>query len=264
MGSRSTATNKRREPASPTLAACRLSLLALLFLACVGPHLAARLVAGRSSWPRRFLAGAAAICGVRSTLCGDAPGPHTLLLSNHLSWLDILVLGGRTGCAFVSKDNLGHGFIHWLADQNHTVYVRREDKRAGRAQALALVRALEGPHPVALFPEGTTGPGDRLLPFRSPLLAALNDTDRSIAVRPVAIDYGDHMTDIAWHGESARANVARVLGRRGGIGATVHLLDPIQPADRKTMAATAHRAIASRLALDSSAAPLYARTDDQS
>ena len=62
----------------------------------------------------------------------------------------------------MSKDNLGHGVIHWLADQNATLYVRREERRNSKAQALTIAKALEGEQPLTLFPEGTTGPGDQL------------------------------------------------------------------------------------------------------
>ncbi len=115
---------------------------------------------------------------------------HTLLVANHVSWLDILVLGGATGCAFVSKDELGHPFIHWLADQNATVYVKRSARKGAKDQAVAIARALEGDKPVALFPEGTTGPGTHLLPFRSTLLEAANFAAKDVAIRPVALDYG--------------------------------------------------------------------------
>ena len=82
-----------------------------------------------------------------------------LLVANHLSWFDIVVLGGATGCAFVAKDELGHPFIHWLADQNHTVYVKRTHRKGAKDQAIATAAALERDQPVALFAEGTTGPG---------------------------------------------------------------------------------------------------------
>src|SRR6476659_4893322 len=103
----------------------RIGGLFLLF-AIMGPlHVLTKLLLGRSSWPPRFLACAAWIAGARVRLKGEPIRGHTLLVSNHVSWLAILVIGGATRCAFVSKDSLGHSFIHWLADQNHTVYVKR-------------------------------------------------------------------------------------------------------------------------------------------
>ena len=93
---------------------------------CAPLHIAARScsrpLALAAALPRPRPAGSSA----RASAVEGAPvRPHTLLVANHTSWLDILVLGGATGCAFVSKDELGHGFIHWLADQNATVYVKR-------------------------------------------------------------------------------------------------------------------------------------------
>ena len=124
---------------------------------------------GRSLWPPRFLAAAAWIVGARVRVVGEPIRPHTLLICNHVSWLDILVLGGATGCAFVSKDTLGHSLVHWLADQNQTLYIHRGRRSTTADQASAIAAALDRPQPLALFPEGTTGPGDHLLPFRSSL-----------------------------------------------------------------------------------------------
>ena len=227
--------------------------LVLLFLVCIGPHLLSKALLGRSRWPPRFLAAAAWIVGARARTLGKPLRPHSLLVANHVSWLDILVLAGTTGCAFVSKDELGHGFVHWLADQNHTLYVRRSDRRGSKAQAEAIAHALEGPRPIALFPEGTTGPGDHLLPFRSTLLEAASYAASSVEVRPVAIDYGAAATEVGWHGESGRDNVRRVLGRQGVLPVTVRLLAPLpRQSDRKALAAQARDAIGDALAASSS------------
>ena len=187
-------------------------------------------------------------------MAGKAIQPHTLLVCNHVSWLDILVLGGATGTAFVSKDELGHPLIHWLADQNHTLYIRRSHRRGSADQARAIAAALERPQPVALFPEGTTGPGDRLLPFRSALLAAVAPAPAGVEVRAVGIDYGPAAPEIGWHGERGKDNVLRVLGRKGTLATVVHLLPPLEPTgDRKQLAALAQGRIAAALAASSSA-----------
>src|SRR5690348_1612322 len=162
--SRSTATDKAPAVRMNARAALRIGGLVGLFLV-VGPiHVVTKALLGRSSWPRRFLACAAWIIGARPRVQGAPIRGHTLLISNHVSWLDILVIGGSTGCAFVSKDQLGHPFIHWLADQNATVYVKRTHRKGAKDQANAVAQALEGERPVTIFPEGTTGPGTHLLP----------------------------------------------------------------------------------------------------
>jgi 1-acyl-sn-glycerol-3-phosphate acyltransferase len=224
-------------------------------LAVLAPiHLVTKLVFGRSGWPRRFLAAAAWIVGARVRVEGATIRPHTLLICNHTSWLDILVLAGATGCAFVSKDQLGHPFIHWLADQNATVYVKRSHVKGAKDQAIAIASALEADQPVALFPEGTTGPGTHLLPFRSTLLEAANFAAKDIEIRPVAMDYGPAAAEIGWWEESGRYNVLRLLGRRGTLPVTVRLLAPLgRDGDRKTLAAEAREAIAATLRFKSPA-----------
>jgi 1-acyl-sn-glycerol-3-phosphate acyltransferase len=241
-------------------AAGRAALLALWLAFCLVPHLVLKMLTGHSRWPPRFLAGAAWICGARPTVCGDPVRPHSLLVCNHVSWLDIFTIAGATGCAFVSKDNLGHPLVNWLADQNRTLYVRREHRRGAKDQAIAIAKALDGEQPVGIFPEGTVGPGDRLLPFRPTLLEAVKFARKDIEVRPVAIDYGRHAADISWNVESATENVLRVLGRKGTIPVTVHLLPPLQPTDdRKTLASDAQQAIAQTLASSRASASLYAQ-----
>jgi 1-acyl-sn-glycerol-3-phosphate acyltransferase len=223
-----------------------------LFAVCAPLHLATRALLRRSNWPPRFLAAAGWIIGARVRREGAPIHPHTLLIGNHTSWLDILVLGGGTGCTFVSKDNLGHGFIHWLADQNHTVYVKRTHVRGAKDQALAIAEALERDQPVALFPEGTTGPGAHLLPFRSTLLEAANYAAKDVAIRPVAIDYGAAAPEVGWWEEPGKDNVLRILGRRGTLPVTVRLLPPLdRSSDRKQLTEAARAAIAQSLGLTS-------------
>jgi 1-acyl-sn-glycerol-3-phosphate acyltransferase len=229
-------------------AVLRIAGLVGLFLV-VGPiHILTKLLFRRSRWPRRFLAAAAWIVGLRVKLVGRPAARHTLLVSNHVSWLDIMILGGFVGSALVSKDELGHGLLHWLADQNDTVYVKRSHRKGAKDQAIALAGALEREQPIAVFPEGTTGPGSHLLPFRSTLLEAANFAAKDVEVRPVAIDYGTARSEVAWFHETGRDNVLRILNRKHALRAEVHLLEPLdRSGDRKRLAAEASVAIARTL-----------------
>ena len=209
---------------------------------------------GRSPWPRRFLSGVSRIFGARAHVEGLYPSPHTLLVSNHLSWFDIVVLGGATGCTFVAKDELGHPFIHWLADQNHTVYVKRTQRGAAKDQAIEVARSLERSQPVTIFAEGTTGPGTLLLPFRSALFEAANYASKDVIIRPLALDYGGAATDVSWWEQPAMENVWGLLGRRGTIPVKIRLLDPLdRTLDRKQLAAQAREQIADALGFKSDA-----------
>jgi 1-acyl-sn-glycerol-3-phosphate acyltransferase len=229
-------------------AAARIAGLVLLFLFLAPVHIVTKALLRRSPWPRRFLAAAAWIIGIRVQLRGRKIQAHTLLVPNHTSWLDILVLAASTDCAFVSTDELGHPLMHWLADQNATVYVKRSHRKGAKDQAIALAKALEGEKPVAVFPEGTTGPGTHLLPFRSTLLEAANFAAKDVQIRPVAVDYGPAASAIGWWKESGKANVLRVLGRSGTLPVTGHVLEPLDRAlDRKQLAHAAREAIGDKL-----------------
>jgi lyso-ornithine lipid O-acyltransferase len=207
---------------------------------------------GRSLWPRRFLGAAGWIVGARAQLSGAPIDQHTLLIANHTSWLDILVLGGATNCAFVSKDNLGHGLIHWLADQNATVYVKRSHVKGAKDQATAIARALEGDKPLTLFPEGTTGPGTHILPFRSTLLEAANFAAKDVEIRPLALDYGAARAEIGWWEERGKDNILRILGRHGTLPVMVNVLPSLdRSADRKQLAQEAREQIAGTLGFKS-------------
>ena len=235
-----------------------MAALILLFLACFPLHLIARRGGRQSPWPRRFLGSAARIIGARVTTGGAPIAPHSLLVSNHVTWLDILILGGATGCAFVSKDEVRtHPLFGWLADQNRTIYIRRAERRNAHEQAATVAAALTQPQPLALFPEGTTGDGGTLLPFRSTLLEAVAPAPAGVVVRPVAIDYGAAAPVFGWpRPETGKTNVLRILGHPGTTPVTLRLLDPLPPsADRKAIARTAHQAIGAALAASNPARP---------
>src|SRR5881628_3376541 len=250
--SRSTATTSSPPVRLNARAAVRIAGLAGLFALLAPIHIVSKAALGRSHWPRRFLATAAWIIGARARLKGDPIRGHTLLISNHVSWLDILVLGGATGCTFVSKDDLDHSFVHWLADQNATVYVKRTHRKGAKDQALTIAKALEGDKPVALFPEGTTGPGTHMLPFPSTLLEAANYAAKDVEIRPVAIDYGAARAEVGWWEEPGKDNVLRLLGRRGTLAVTVRVLPQLdRSGDRKQLAEAARESIAKELGFKS-------------
>lgn len=228
----------------------RIAGLFLLFLILAPIHILSKWSLGRSPWPSRFLAAAARICGVRVRVEGHPLEPHTFVVANHTSWLDILILGGFAGTAFVSKSEVQRtALIGWLADQNRTLYIDRAERGDAHRQVQRVAEALAHPQPIAIFPEGTTGDGRHLLPFRSTLLEAVAPPPRNAQVRPVAIDYGDHADVVGWHsGEAGLANVKRVLGHRGTMDVIVRLLHPLPPsADRKALARHARQAIATAL-----------------
>jgi 1-acyl-sn-glycerol-3-phosphate acyltransferase len=223
--------------------AWRALLIVLGLLVCVPLHYLS-LPFGRSRWPRRFLGWVAYAAGMRVRAEGRPLEQSVLFLANHLSWLDIMVLAGASGTAFVAKEEVGQWpVIGWLARLNRSVFVARSARSAVRHQADSLRAALASGLPVALFPEGTTEGGVEILPFRASLVASLFPPIPGVLLQPVALDYGDAAHDIAWVGdEGAFANARRILSRPGTADVLVRFLAPIDPAeagDRKVLAARA-------------------------
>lgn len=176
-----------------------------------------------------------------------------MLLANHVSWIDILALGGASGATFVAHDGIARWpVIGWLAAQNNTIFVARERRGALASQIDAMREAIAGHQPVALFPEGTTSDGQSLLPFKPSLLAVLVPPPRPVMVQPVHIDYGAATEEIAWYGdEGAGANAKRLLRRPGPLDVTLRFLpafDPAECADRKALATRARGSIAQSVA----------------
>jgi len=230
----------------------RIAAIALGLIALLPFHYIWKLARRPSPWPRRFLAWVGRAAGMRLTVVGTPRRSHVLFVSNHLSWLDIMLIAGSSGAAFVAKDEIARWpVIGWLASLNNTIFVARTQRGAVRDQADALRAALERGQPVALFPEGTTEGGAEVLPFRASLLASLFPPLSGVQVQPVALYYGAAAADIAWVGqEPAGANVMRVLSCRGTTPVTIHFLDPIDPAevgDRKQLAAIAHARVVAAL-----------------
>lgn len=228
--------------------AVRLILLVAVLLVMLPLHGLWRLGRLSSPWPRRFLGAVAWIVGARVRVVGEPCRRQVVLLANHLSWLDIPLLAGTTGTGFVAKADLANvPLVGWLCSLNHTVFVSRDDRFGIAGQIERLRGALACDRPVAIFPEGTTGDGGTLLPFKAALLAALDPPPPGLLVQPVRIDYGEATAELAWFGEESGARHARrVLSRRGRFSATLSFLPPFDPRDvrgRKAIAAEARRRI---------------------
>lgn len=221
-----------------------LALAGALFVA-LPVHGAWRLFRLPSPWPRRFLGLCARIVGARARVIGTPLRRDAVILANHLSWIDILLLADSANAVFVAKGELARApLVGWLAGLNDTIFVARGDRMAIGNQ-IAQVRTALGPRPVAIFPEGTTGDGVTLLPFKSALLAALVPPPPGVRVQAVRVDYGDATRDLAWVGdENGAAHALRVLRRRGTFVSTLRFADPFVPTgDRKAISAEARARI---------------------
>ena len=232
----------------------RVAAMVAGFLICVPFHYLWKLLPGRSPWPQLFLGWAGWCSGLRVRTEGTPLTRQVLFVSNHVTWLDILALGGATPAIFVSRDDVeGWPLVGWAAGLNDTIYVARQARREVHGQADRLRRVLGEGRAVALFPEGTTEGGHEVLPFRPSLFSSLFPALDGVRVQPVAIDYGDLAEEIAWVGEEpAGKNAKRVLSRKGTIPVALRFLAPVDPhvaGDRKVLAASARAEVVEALAI---------------
>lgn len=131
------------------------------------------------------------LVGIELALRGTpaAEGP-VLLVANHLSWLDIVVLHASRYCRFVSKSDIKHWpLVGTLAGGAGTLYIERESRRDAHRVVHHMAERLKLGDVLAVFPEGTTGDGTKLKPFHANLLQAAIVTNAP--VQPVALRFVD-------------------------------------------------------------------------
>ncbi len=222
----------------------RLAAILASFAFCVPLHYLWKLFGARSPWPQLFLGFVGRRFGLRVRVEGTSLTRNVLYTPNHVSWLDILAVGGAVPAVFVTKSEL-EGAVLWASTLNDSVYIDRNMRSSVKGQAGDLRDRLAQGRAVCLFPEGTTS-GRLILPFRPSLFASLYPPLPGVMVQPVVLDF-DNIDDAAWIGDEAyELSVTRFLERPGRLDVTIRFLDPIDPAeagDRKKLAALARAAV---------------------
>lgn len=138
-------------------------------------------------WARQMLH----IMGVTLVVRGTPPatGP-VLMVANHISWLDILVIDAAHPARFVSKADVKRWpVLGALITGAGTLYIERESRRDAMRVVHQMAAALAAKDTLAVFPEGTTGDGRELLPFHANLIQAAISTHAPVL--PVALLYRD-------------------------------------------------------------------------
>ncbi|RQP21701.1 1-acyl-sn-glycerol-3-phosphate acyltransferase [Albitalea terrae] len=136
------------------------------------------------------------ILGIGLDASGTPRGPATLVIANHVSWLDILAINAVYPCRFVSKSDVRHWpLIGWLVACGGTLFIERERKRDALRVVHQVADALKKGDTIALFPEGTTSEGHGLLTFHANLLQAAVST--GVPVQPVALRFSDALEPVS-------------------------------------------------------------------
>ncbi|SHG36871.1 1-acyl-sn-glycerol-3-phosphate acyltransferase [Massilia sp. CF038] len=222
-----------------------LAVCALIF-PWAGAGLRARVTA---RWSRDLLG----ICGVQLDQAeGSAALAHAMIVSNHVSWLDIFVINALYPCRFVAKSEIrAWPVLGWLVDKAGTVFIARGNRRELRNIFKGMVQALQAGERVAFFPEGTTALQGQVLPFHANLFEAA--VDAGVAVQPYALRYvdgaGAFHPNVEYVGERTFVQSMMTVLGGGPIKARLTCLAPIAAANahRRDVAKAAHDAIAAAL-----------------
>lgn len=199
---------------------------------------------------------------IQVTVRGRPPaGVPTLVLSNHVSWIDIPVLGSLLPLSFIAKAEVAEWpIIGFYARLQRCIFIDRARKSHTTYVNTEVAHRLAQGDVIVLFPEGTTGDGNRLLPFRSALVGAARTAlaEPSLArihLQPLAIAYvrrnGLPVTRrerpaIAWYGDMNLVPHLAAFLREGAVDVLVQWGEPIPfdaASNRKSATAAAERAV---------------------
>ncbi len=146
-------------------------------------------------WALQFLA----LWGIHLKVLGQPVvcGP-ALMVANHISWLDILVIHAARHCRFVSKSDVRDWpLVGTLATGAGTLFIERTRRKDALRMVKDMADAMRNGDVVAIFPEGTTSDGRELLPFHANLIQAAIQADAP--VQPLSIQFKDAQTgQISW------------------------------------------------------------------
>lgn len=161
----------------------------------------------RNQWMMKWSRNVSASLDVKITVQGKPP-KSGMLVANHLSYLDIIVLGTTTPATFLSKAEVRWWpAIGWLTQFAGTLYVKREKKRDLHALAESFAHVWEENSLIVMFPEGTSSNGETILPFRSSLLKPACDMQQPVT--PAYVHYecegGTLIDDVFFWGDMAFA-----------------------------------------------------------
>ncbi len=183
-------------------------------------------------------------------------GRAVLYVSNHVSWADIVVIGSLSPVAFVAKSEVRRWpLVGVTAAIERTVFVDRS-RRAQTAEAIGeIVKRLKSGTSMVLFAEGTSSDGNRVLPFRSALLGAIEHLGAEVVIQPVSICYThqhgipmgrQHRPLVAWYCDLDFMPHIKTLIARGAVDAVVSYAEPIRAVrdgGRKALAKSVERTV---------------------
>ena len=138
-----------------------------------------------------FFLGLRKIFGLKINLSGSPKMKKVLFISNHISYLDILILGSLINAVFVAKADIKKWpIINKLCFIGKTIFIERENTRSVGKQMRLIEKNMKDGMNVILFPEGTSSDGSKVLNFKSSLFKLIDSEKLSnFSVQPISITY---------------------------------------------------------------------------
>lgn len=209
----------------------------------------------RTALTRRWSAALLRMAGIGLQVEGAVPAQgNVLVVANHVSWLDIVVLNAVCPMRFVSKAEVARWPLAGsLVRGAGTLFIERSRRRDTHRVTARISSALAAGDVVAVFPEGTTSSGVTLLPFKSSLLQAAVDAGSRVV--PIALRYrhrdGRPATALAYTGDDTFLHSFWRMCAARDVTVEVHALPPLpaEGSDRRALARGAEAAIAGALRL---------------
>jgi 1-acyl-sn-glycerol-3-phosphate acyltransferase len=156
--------------------------------------------------------------------CQGTPPDQGLIVSNHLSYLDILVFSTVVPCAFVAKKEVkSWPGVGWIATLTGTVYIDRARRTETHSVQPKIAASLAAGVRLILFPEGTSSDGRQVLPFRSSLFQPAVENRAPITAACISYEMGDGdpAIDVCYYGDMVLGPHAAKLFGKGAVKATV-------------------------------------------
>jgi lyso-ornithine lipid O-acyltransferase len=250
------------------IAAVRIAFVFLIFALLTLPLLPVQYVSMKlerfvhKSLPRFWHRVISRLLGMRIHVTGALSEERPLLIvSNHSSWADIVVLSTIAEVSFIAKSEVKTWPLFGLfAVLQRSVFVERERKQSTGRQADTIAGRLAQGDAMVLFAEGTTSDGNRVLPFKSALFGAaqlaLRDTEaHKVLIQPVSIAYtkvqglpmGRYMRPVtSWPGTVAIIPSLLAIVREGAFDVEVRIGAPVEftpKSSRKSAAAAMERQV---------------------
>jgi 1-acyl-sn-glycerol-3-phosphate acyltransferase len=157
----------------------------------------------RTAWLQRWSRFACRVLGIRISTRGSMPRSG-LLVCNHLTYLDVIVLSSIGPCVFVAKrDIAAWPLFGWLTRAAGTIFVDREHRLSSPAVVDLIRNAVNGGSLVVLFPEGTSSDGSTVLPFKSALLESAVQLRCPVATGAIeyALDQSSVANEVCYWGD---------------------------------------------------------------